>query len=124
MALCSYVEKRRNRYYFRIRLPAEIVAVAGRTHVAASRGTGDPRVAKNQFGANIFSLASIVETMCLKMARAFDIDGTDLDRAEALAMGAFVLGQEYEVKKAQLCQEFAIKLQTCDSRLTALHSHS
>ncbi|WP_407932522.1 DUF6538 domain-containing protein [Acidiphilium iwatense] len=38
MALCSFVEKRRNRYYFRARLPVDIARAIGRSHVVASLG--------------------------------------------------------------------------------------
>ncbi|WP_407932558.1 MULTISPECIES: DUF6538 domain-containing protein [Acidiphilium] len=46
MTLCSFVERRRQRYYFRVRLPREIVPILGRTHVVASLGTGESAAAR------------------------------------------------------------------------------
>ncbi|WP_353737312.1 DUF6538 domain-containing protein, partial [Acidiphilium sp.] len=46
MALCSYVERRRLTYYFRLRLPVGIDDLLGRTHLIASLCTRDPGAAK------------------------------------------------------------------------------
>ncbi|WP_366523590.1 DUF6538 domain-containing protein [Acidocella sp.] len=38
MSGCSYVERRGSRYYFRVSVPLDIAAIAGRTHVVAALG--------------------------------------------------------------------------------------
>ncbi len=45
MAVCSYVERRRQTYYFRARLPGALAAILGRTHVIGSLLTTDARAA-------------------------------------------------------------------------------
>ncbi len=110
MSGCSFVEKRSNRYYFRVRLPVDLVPVAGRSHVVASLFTSDPRAAKVRAARLYFSLASIFETMRLKMPQVFDIDPNDLSRSKILATEAFALGQEYGALQKNLQQEFSERL--------------
>jgi integrase len=102
MGVCSFVERRQNRYYFRVRLPVDIATVLGRTHVVTALRTSDPCQAKIKSAQLFFLLASFFATMRLRMAQLLDIDGSDLCWAEALAMKSFALGQEYEAKKAEL----------------------
>jgi integrase len=92
-------------------VPLDIAAIAGRTHVVAALGTADARVAKIKSARLFLSLATILETMRVRMARALDIDGTnDSRRLEMLAAEAFALGQEYEARKENLKQEFSVRL--------------
>ena len=93
MGCCSFVEKRRNRYYFRARLPADIGRAVGRTHVVASLGTADPRVAKINSVKLFFLLARFFETMRLRMTHPINIDGNSQNPADVLALGAFELGR-------------------------------
>jgi hypothetical protein len=88
----------------------DIAAVLGHTHVVASLGTNDVRVAEIKSARSFLLLVAFLETMRLRMACLLDIDGTDLSRTEALAMRAFALGREYEAKKAKLHEEFSARL--------------
>jgi hypothetical protein len=110
MSGCSYVERRGGRYYFRARVPLDIAAIIGRTHVVAALGTADTRVAKIKSARLFLSLAAVLETMRLRMARARDIDENGSGQLETLAAGAFALGQEYEARTENLRQEFSAKL--------------
>ena len=110
MGLCSYVERRRQRYYFRARLPAALAAFLGKSHLIGSLGTADPHIAKRRAGRAIWSLAGRLEIMVSRMVEIHDIDGWDLSRAERLAAEAFRLGRAYEARKAQLRQEFRAEL--------------
>jgi integrase len=110
MSGCSYVERRGSRYYFRVRVSLDIAAIIGRTHVVAALGTADARVAKIKSARFFLSLAALLETMRLRMARALDIDGNGSGQLEMLAAGAFALGQEYEARTENLRQEFSAKL--------------
>jgi hypothetical protein len=94
MSDCSYVERRGSRYYFRVRVPLDIVAIAGRRHVVAALGTADARGTKIKSARLYFYYAAFLETMRLRMAHALDIDGnTDSRRLEMLAAEALALGQ-------------------------------
>jgi hypothetical protein len=50
MGFCSFIEKRCNRFYFRMRLPVDIAALIDRSHVVASLQTGDLRLTKHRPG--------------------------------------------------------------------------
>jgi integrase len=110
MSGCSYVERRGSRYYFRVRVPLDVVAIAGRTHVVAALGTADARVAKIKSARLFLLLAAFLETMRLKMARMLDFDGNGSGQLEMLAAGAFALGQEYKAQSENLRQEFLVRL--------------
>ena len=110
MSGCSYVERRGSRYYFRVRMPVDIAAITGQTHVVAALGTADARVAKVRSARLFLLLAGILETMRLRMARALDIDGTGPSLMENLATEAFALGEEYAARKENLRQEFSLRL--------------
>ena len=73
MALCSFSEKRRNRYYFRSRLPVDLVPIVGRTHVVISLGTADPPTAKFRAAFRMQSLTHFVAMMRLSMRRRDNI---------------------------------------------------
>ena len=45
MAVCSYVERRRQTYYFLARLPGALAAILGRTHVVGSLLTTEAQAA-------------------------------------------------------------------------------
>jgi integrase len=110
MGFCSFVEKRCNRFYFRMRLPVDIAAIAGRSHVVSSLQTDDLRLAKRRAARLFLLLAAFLETMRLRMAQTLNIDGNDPNQTEALVLEAFALGQAYEARKALLHQEFTTKL--------------
>ena len=110
MGCCSFVEKRRNRYYFRARLPADIGRAVGRTHVVASLGTADPRGAKTNSAKLFFLLARFFETMRLRMTHPINIDGNSQNPADVLALGAFELGRQFQMSVEQLRQEFHLRL--------------
>jgi len=115
MSGCSYVERRGSKSYFRVRMPVDVAAMAARTHNVVSLGTADARIANIKSARLFLSVATFLETMRLRMARAFDIDENGSGRLEMLAAGAFALGQEYEARKENLKQEFLARL----SRLIA-----
>lgn len=110
MSGCSYVERRGSRYYFRTRIPLDLAVVTGRTHVVASLGTSDQRIAKIKSARFFFLLASFFATMHAKMDHVLDFDGRELSRRDMLAAGAFELGQEYESRKGDLKKEFTERL--------------
>lgn len=110
MGFCSFIEKRCNRFYFRMRLPVDLAPILGRSHVVASLQTDDLRLAKQRAARLFLSLAGFLETIRLRMAQTLSIDGIDQNRTEALVLEAFALGQAYEAKKSMLHDEFVTKL--------------
>ena len=57
MATCPYIVRRGNRYYFRIRIPAEAVAVVGKTELKRSLQTGDLSEARRR-SSRLMAIAS------------------------------------------------------------------
>jgi integrase len=110
MGFCSFIEKRCNRFYFRMRLPVDIADLIDRSHVVASLQTGDLRLAKQRSARLFLLLATYTETMRLRMAQTLNIDVDDPNQTEALALQAFALGQVYEAKKTLLHREFMAEL--------------
>ena len=110
MALCSFIEKRRNRYYFRSRLPVDLVSVAGRTHVVVSLGTADPHTAKFRVAFCMQSLTYSAAIIRLAMRRSNDILDDTQNPAETLAWEAFELGRRYAAEEAALRQYFLSRL--------------
>ncbi len=110
MSGCSYIERRGSRYYFRMRLPLDIAAISGRTHVVSTLSTSDARVAKINSARLFLLLAAFLETMRLRMAQTLDSNGKDYGRLEMLAAGAFALGQEFNARTDDLKREFAERL--------------
>src|SRR5579862_6175814 len=98
MAMCSYVERRRQRYYFRARLPGETAAMFGRTHVLASLLTGDSRAAKFRAAQFYSSLAAFLSMLNLRMRdEALSLE-RPASRDDVLAREAFELGCRFEAQ--------------------------
>jgi len=110
MALCSYVERRRQTYYFRLRLPAGTDTLLGRTHLIASLGTRDPRTAKTRAARFYFVVAGFLTTLGLRMVDSNHIEGQDDSAAAALARAAFKLGCQYEADAKALHQHYSAAL--------------
>lgn len=110
MALCSFIEKRRNRYYFRSRLPVDLVPIVGRTHVVISLGTADPPTAKFRAAFCMQSLTHSIAILRLAMRRADNIAEDRQNQVEALVLKAFDLGRRYTAEEAALQQSFLSKL--------------
>ena len=102
MAMCSYVERRRQRYYFRARLPLEAAAVLGRTHVVGSLMTSDSRLAKIRAAKIYLDYAACLHIIALKMRDALNSLNCRSAREEALVSAAFELGREFEQEKQAL----------------------
>ncbi len=111
MALCSFIEKRRNRYYFRSRLPVDLVPVVGRTHVVISLGTPHPTTAKIRAAFCMQSLTYCTAIIRLAMRRSNDILDNSQDPVEALAREAFELGRRYATEEAALRQFYLASLE-------------
>ena len=111
MALCSFIEKRRSRYYFRSRLPVDLVPVAGRTHVVISLGTADPPTAKFRAAFCMQSLTYCAAIIRLAVRRSNDILDNSQDPVEALAREAFELGHRYATEEAALRQFYLASLE-------------
>jgi len=110
MSACSYVQRRGSKYYFRVRIPVDIAAVVGQTHIVSALATADAGTAKILVARLFFEIAGFFATMRLRMACALDTEETDRDRLEGLAVQAFALGQEYEARKEKLKAEFSVRL--------------
>jgi hypothetical protein len=106
MGLCSYVEKRRQRYYFRGRLPVEAADMLGRTHVVGSLLTNDSRVAKLRASRFYYEYAAFLKILSLRMRD--DAHSSDMLHARdmALAQAAFELGRRYEAQQADLRRRY------------------
>ncbi len=110
MALCSFIEKRRNRYYFRSRLPVDLVPIVGRTHVVISLGTADPPTAKFRAAFCMQSLTYCAAIIRLAMRPSNDILDAGQNPVETLAWEAFELGRRYAAEEAALRQYFLSRL--------------
>jgi len=110
MALCSYVERRRLTYYFRLRLPVGIDDLLGRTHLIASLGTRDPGAAKIRAARLFFVVAGFLKTMSLRMRDREHIDGNEDYTAASLAAAAFELGCHYRADVDALRQHYRAAL--------------
>ncbi|WP_298161836.1 site-specific integrase [Acidocella sp.] len=124
MAMCSYVEKRRQRYYFRARLPGEMAGMLGRTHVVGSLLTGDSRIAKIRASRFYFVLAGFLSMLSLRMRdNAHSSEMLDA-RAAALAQKAFELGCRYEAEQERLRQRHDAEREQlrrhCEAELQAM----
>ncbi len=110
MTLCSFIEKRRNRYYFRSRLPVDLVPIIGRTHVVISLGTANSHTAKFRAAFCMQSLTYCAAIIRLAMRRSNDILDDSQNPAETLAWEAFELGRRYAAEEAALRQYFLSRL--------------
>lgn len=102
MALCSYVERRRERYYFRLRVPPLAGAVLGREHVVASLLTRDAAQAKLRAAKIYLVVSPFLHMLCLRMRDALHSLGMPPTGADALADAAFRLGCDYHARLDQL----------------------
>lgn len=124
MAMCSYVERRRQKYYFRARLPVEAVGLLGRSHVVGSLLTGDVRVAKTRAARFYFVLAAFLSILCLRMRdSAFSSEMLDA-RIKILVQKAFELGCKYEAEQERLRQGYEAEREElrrhCEAELQAV----
>lgn len=102
MALCSYVERRRERYYFRLRVPPLAGAVLGREHVVASLLTRDAAQAKLRAAKIYLVVSPFLHMLCLRMRDTLHSLGMPPTGADALADAAFRLGCDYHARLDQL----------------------
>ncbi len=102
MALCSYVERRRERYYFRLRVPPLAGAVLGREHVVASLLTRDAAQAKLRAAKIYLVVSPFLHMLCLKMRDTLHSLEMPPTGADALADAAFRLGCDYHARLDQL----------------------
>jgi site-specific recombinase XerD len=110
MGLCSFVIRRGQRYYFRVRVPRPISMATGRVHVVVSLKTCDLKTAKIYSARMFFSFASICVEMSAMIETAKHSPVTTLDQANRLISAAFNLGRECEVRERQLRED-------CDRQL-------
>lgn len=104
MGLCSYVEKRRERYYFRVRRLTEAAGILGRTHVVGSLLSNDSRVAKLRASRFYFEYVGLLTILTLRMRDNAHSSEMRHARDIALVQAAFKLGRRFEVQKEQLRQ--------------------
>jgi len=100
-----YLEKRRCRFYFRARLPADVAGLIGKSHVVLSLETDVPALAKMRAARFFSSFASFLETMRIRMECARDLDGRGEPQLEKLVGEAFALGQAYQARQEELKSE-------------------
>ncbi len=110
MAVCSYVERRRQTYYFRARLPGALAAILGRTHVIGSLLTTDARAAKIRAAKFYFILARHLHILDLRMRDDLRAAGLLAARDATLAKAAFELGRRFEADQARLRQHYEAEL--------------
>ena len=106
MALCSYVERRRQRYYFRVRLPSGIGRLLGQSHVIASLVTRDPGAAKIRAARMYLVVAAFLTTLIRRMSDHDHIEAQGDCAAGTLARTAFELGCHYRADAEALRQHY------------------
>ncbi|WP_026440631.1 DUF6538 domain-containing protein [Acidocella facilis] len=116
MAMCSYVERRRQRYYFRARLPADLAFVLEQTHVVGSLMTNDARVAKIRAARFYLDYAACLHILVSKMRDTFHSLDIQDARDLSLATAAFELGRAYEEEQQKLKQEYGNRCERPTSR--------
>jgi site-specific recombinase XerD len=110
MGLCSFVIRRGQRYYFRVRVPRIISIATGREHVVVSLKTGDLKTAKIYSARMFFLFASVCVEMLVMIEAATHSPGTTQGQANRLIAAAFDLGREFEARNRQLREEFDERL--------------
>ncbi len=123
MALCSHVERRRQTYYFRGRLPGALAVILGRTHVVGSLLTTEARVAKLRAARFYFVLAKLLHILDLRMRDDLRKAGLLAARDASLAQAAFELGRRYEADQARLRQHYEAELRDLITRLQSQWQH-
>lgn len=117
MALCSYVERRRQTYYFRLRLPAGIDDLFGRTHLVASLGTRDPGAAKLRAAKLFLVVDAFVRTLSLRMKERDYIDEQETNATARAAEAAFKLGCRFGAQTEALRHRHNAELRDLVQRL-------
>lgn len=110
MGLCSFIERRRRLYYFRIRLPSDIAQVLQRTHVIASLRTSDPAAAKTRAAILYLVLTHFLTTIRLRMLDDHHIDERNENAAAKLVRAAFELGQHYQADVERIRRAYDAEL--------------
>lgn len=118
-----YVEKRRQRYHFRARIPGDIAAVTGRSHVIVSLRTGDLGQAKIFSARIFFLLASSYDQIRARMRELFTPVGPDSAEAQRLGERIFALGAEFEARRTALTEEFSARRQAIINEVFGLRQN-
>ncbi|HQT90147.1 MAG TPA: hypothetical protein PK677_16710 [Acidiphilium sp.] len=110
MALCSFIERRRQRYYFRVRVPTDIAPILRRTHLIASLQTGHSGAAKLRAAKMYLVLTHFLTTMRIRMLDDQHIDGRTENAAAKLVRAAFELGQHYQADVERIRRAYDAEL--------------
>ena len=118
-----YVVKRRQRYHFRARIPGDIAAVTGRSHVIVSLRTGDLGQAKIFSARIFFLLASSYDQIRARMRELFTPVGPDSAEAQRFGERIFALGAEFEARRTALTEEFSARRQAIINEVFGLRQN-